>query len=308
MAREMEKVPMMMYTAIDAGGMEEARLMDGKSREERKRLKADNIHLGLGYVNVVLPSFIPCSPSPSSSSVDENEEGRRRDAFEEKIFWHRARRVRKHLTEYVKSPLAPSRAISIYKERMERAIRFAKEDDAENPSLRDVAWDPSRTLDVNSCESPALEFVYPPTVAASDTTLPNTTMPTRTLLSPLPSDLPTPPSQALLGLSVIGSLDNLYAHETYPSLRILRAYSSNRSGKGQGMLIFSRTLHGLTSFSMRVDLAGFEGSTLNAFWEEFEEIVRGWMSSELESNRETGKEGGDDSAREMGGAFVKARL
>lgn len=68
-------------------------------------------HLALGYYNIVMPSFIPPSSSPSQ------------------IFWYRAHKVKQQTLAAVKSRFLIGKSLTEMQERLERAVEWAIIDD-----------------------------------------------------------------------------------------------------------------------------------------------------------------------------------
>lgn len=80
------------------------------------------LFLAVGYFNVMLPSSLPTTTSPSSIGLGAHE-------VLQKTFWNRARSVRAQSKEHLASKMLPSRTLIMAKERGKRARRFAAEDD-----------------------------------------------------------------------------------------------------------------------------------------------------------------------------------
>ncbi|KAF8323806.1 hypothetical protein DL93DRAFT_2104111 [Clavulina sp. PMI_390] len=112
--RDHEKSPMLLYSAINVGPV--------VRREEpfSQSTPHNHFHLALAYLNLVLPAFLPRTPS---ANVQRNSE------LEEAIFWHRARTVKRDTASFINHKLLGARVLSSYKDRVARAIRFAQEDD-----------------------------------------------------------------------------------------------------------------------------------------------------------------------------------
>lgn len=263
--RESEKVPMLMYTAINLRPQIAALAKKGVLPN------ADPFYPALGYLNIILPSFIPTS-SASSKSLAE---------LEEAIFWYRAQNVKSQNSRYVRHPMLGSRVIGSYEERALRALRFAKEDDEAQPRLRYVAWDQGRPI----------PETLPPTRAPSSLSVSVTESaplpPQKAVMQELTSSrlgnsplMPKPPSAALMGFSLIGNIDAVYQKSKhYGPLLVERVRVSNRRAKG-GMLATSRMLNGKMMIGLILDEGGFEGDVVKEFWDECIRCIKEYMVGE----------------------------
>ncbi|KAG1885501.1 hypothetical protein F4604DRAFT_1615682 [Suillus subluteus] len=90
-------------------------------------------------------------------------------------------------------------------------------------------------------------FVPPPPIPAADTAL-------RT------------PSTALIGLSLLGNLDGIYKHGTFPAIRLHTLTTGSRQRSG-GMLLFGYTFAGKLWVSLGYDVNGFDKVMVEQFWE-----------------------------------------
>lgn len=242
--REDEKQPMLLYTAISV-----SHLCAGAA-------KKDHVYPALAYQSLVLPSFLSASIS------------------DERLFWHRARIIRKENLKFIKNQLFVGRAIRSYDERAQRAIRFAEEDDAAVPSLQYAAWPQHRLV------------VQAPSVISTSHVEPSSSskIPPQALLNELaasgqgdPTSLPKPPSLALMGLSLTGELDRIHHHSKYYGpIKLVSMRGANRQASG-GMLLTAPTLNGRMTITLTVDKAGFERQTLDLFWEECKRCVNEWL-------------------------------
>ncbi|CAK5264954.1 unnamed protein product [Mycena citricolor] len=144
----------------------------------------------------------------------------------EKLFWHRARAAKTQSTKAAKNPLLASRSYEMANERGKRARRFAKEDDEKEAGT----W-----------QAP------PPKPASAEPAAPKQA-----------------PSTALIGLSLLGNLDGVYKHATYPSIKLHTLTTGSRQRAG-GMLLFGYTFAGKMWISLGYDKAGFD-ETVDTFW------------------------------------------
>jgi hypothetical protein len=163
---------------------------------------------------------------PSSSSSSSQSDVTR-------TFWHRAREAKKQSTAAAKHPLLVSRTREMAKERGTRARTWAREDDEK-----------------------ALGIVSPKPAPAVATT---TTAPSSAVT-------PRAPSAALLGLSLLGNLDGMYHHASYPALTLHTLTTGSRQRAG-GMLLFGYTFAGKLWLSLGYDEEGFEKETVRKWWE-----------------------------------------
>ncbi|KIO16701.1 hypothetical protein M407DRAFT_85718 [Tulasnella calospora MUT 4182] len=161
-------------------------------------------------------------------------------------FWHRARSAKAQSTRASKHPLVASRAREMARQRSETAKAFAVEDDAKEPGLA---------------------------------------MPPRTPMSPSSIIEPsTAPSTALLGLSHLGNLDDIYKHSDYPSIRLQTMAPAVRMRPG-GLLLFGYTFAEKLTFNLEYDLNGFKDEVVEAWWRDvlrgFDELLIGKPTSRL---------------------------
>lgn len=87
--------------------------------------------------------------------------------------------------------------------------------------------------------------------------------------TPPASDKPKsskPPSIATLGLSLLGNLDGMYKHSTYPDIQLHSLTTGSRQRPG-GMLLFAYTFAGKLWISLGYDENGFEQETIQTFWD-----------------------------------------
>lgn len=77
---------------------------------------------------------------------------------------------------------------------------------------------------------------------------------------------PRTPSAALIGLSLLGNLDGIYKHGTFPSVKLHTLTTGSRQRSG-GMLLFGYTFAGKLWISLGYDVNGFEKVMVEQFWE-----------------------------------------
>jgi len=73
------------------------------------------------------------------------------------------------------------------------------------------------------------------------------------------------PSSALIGLSLLGNLDGVYAHATFPALELHTLTTGSRQRQG-GMLLFGYSFAGKMWISLGWDVNGFEEGVVQEFW------------------------------------------
>jgi len=141
------------------------------------------------------------------------------------IFWHRARTAKNQSTHAAKGPMTVYRSREMALERGSRARAWAKEDD----------------------DKAAGTWVPPPPPRAPE------------------KPMERPPSNALIGLSLLGNLDGIYKHPTFGDIRFHTLTTGSRQRAG-GMLLFSYTFVGKLWISLGYDENGFEADTVQCFW------------------------------------------
>ena len=81
----------------------------------------------------------------------------------------------------------------------------------------------------------------------------------------LPARAPHP-STALAGLSMLGNLDGIYTHASYPSLKLHTLTTGSRQRSG-ALLLFGYTFCGKLWLSLGYDVNGFESGSVERWWE-----------------------------------------
>ncbi|KAI0936794.1 hypothetical protein AcV5_004842 [Taiwanofungus camphoratus] len=153
---------------------------------------------------------------------------------QEAIFWHRARQAKEQSARAAKSPLVVSRTHEMAKERGARARGWAKEDDERENGTWVLPVPSAKTL-------PSTESVLPTRAQA--------------------------PSSALLGLSLLGNLDGIYRHVSFPSIKLHTLTTGSRQRNG-AMLLFGYTFKGKLWVSLGYDRNGFPDDVVDKFWRE----------------------------------------
>ncbi|KAF6766679.1 hypothetical protein DFP72DRAFT_867287 [Ephemerocybe angulata] len=83
--------------------------------------------------------------------------------------------------------------------------------------------------------------------------------------SPLPDGPSKAPSRALIGLSMLGNLDGIYKHPSFPSIKLHTLTTGSRQRHG-GTLLFGYTFVGKLWLSLGYDVNGFEEGVVQTFW------------------------------------------
>ena len=221
-------------------------------------------HLAVGYFNIILPTLLP-----AESSLED-------------IFWHRAKETKKQTIKAVKSPFLVARARETNRIRRERAVKWAAIDDAEEAKNKaekaevqglGLGWEiPDRSGAIVKAESvPALQV---------SKALPTPEPSPKSIIAPSPVVSKTPaiaaavaPQKALMGLSMLGNLDGMYAHASYPSIRLTSLTTGSRQRPG-ALLLFAYTFCGKLWLSLGYDVNGFEPGAIEGFWTEVQTLVR----------------------------------
>ncbi|KIM47643.1 hypothetical protein M413DRAFT_439312 [Hebeloma cylindrosporum] len=158
-------------------------------------------------------------------------------------FWHRARSAKRQSAKAAKNPFAISRCREMAKERGARARIWAKEDDDKLAGI------------IRKAPAPA------PPVAASNDTPPK----------------PKAPSNALMGLSLLGNLDGMYKHSTFPDIKLHTLTTGSRQRSG-GMLLFGYTFVQKLWVSFGYDENGFEEETVKRFWKNVIDAIHEFLT------------------------------
>ena len=154
-----------------------------------------------------------------------------------KTFWHRARQAKDQSTKAAKHPLVVSRTHEMARERSQRSQKWGKEDDEKEKGI----WSPPTPPSEHSPPPPPKEPVLPVRAKV--------------------------PSAALIGLSLLGNLDGIYKHATFPALELHTLTTGSRQRNG-AMLLFGYTFAGKLWISLGYDENGFAEGAVEKFWEE----------------------------------------
>ncbi|GJE85813.1 hypothetical protein PsYK624_018920 [Phanerochaete sordida] len=152
----------------------------------------------------------------------------------ETTFWHRARSAKEQSARAAKHPLLVSRTQEMAKVRGARARAWGREDDEKENGT----W-------------------TPPTPSANAVPHREPVLPARAKV----------PSTALIGLSLLGNLDGMYKHATFPNIKLHTLTTGSRQRHG-AMLLFGYTFVGKLWVSLGYDENGFAEGVVDKFWTE----------------------------------------
>ncbi|KZT02437.1 uncharacterized protein LAESUDRAFT_738728 [Laetiporus sulphureus 93-53] len=162
---------------------------------------------------------------------------------QERMFWHRAREAKTQSAKAVKNKMIVSRTREMAKERGVRARAWGREDDEKENGT----WvPPPKTSD----DAPSVKKILPARAPAS--------------------------SAALMGLSLLGNLDGMYAHATFPGIKLHTLTTGSRQRHG-AMLLFGYTFAGKLWVSLGYDENGFEEGVVDGFWKELVRCVEEFL-------------------------------
>ena len=239
---------------------------------------ASYVHLALGYYTVSLPAFAPSSPG---------------------AFWLRARSVKSQTAGATRSAVLVERCLAEGEERRGRAVKWAEVDDrAEEERRRKereeeeederglaglgiIGWRPpaggrvqvGTTPPVTSTASSSSRSNALPTPPSSpNVAFPSTTSSSSNSALPSAPAAPAATNTPLMGLSLLGNLDFLYAHASYPSLSLSKLTTGSRQRPG-AILLFGYSFKGRTYLSLGWDEGGFEAGVVERLWEEMNELT-----------------------------------
>lgn len=187
--------------------------------------------LAVGYFNVVLPTFLPNAGTTTTRTT----------------FWHRARSAKRQCVAAAKAPLLVPYTERTARERGARARKFA-------------------ALDDGITVPPALRIPSPPLTPVSETE----TVPSAAQIAKATEkarETARRPSNALVGLSLLGNLDTTYMHAQYPSVTLHTLTTGSRQ-RGGALLVFGYTFAGKLWVSIGWDEVGLGGEqgVLGEWW------------------------------------------
>jgi len=193
-------------------------------------------HLAVGYFNIVLPSLIPAELSTAE------------------LFWHRARTTKAQTVKAVKSQFVVARSRETNRLRRDRAVKWARIDDEEEAKAKAAAAAVNHGLGLGlpqpDREAPRPETATAATVAGpkiapvrAEQATPATPKTPATAAEPAatsPAVLPPASQRALMGVSMLGNLDGMYAHKSFGDITLSSLTTGSRQRSG-GLLLFAYT-------------------------------------------------------------------
>src|SRR5258708_5565225 len=232
-----ETLPIMMYTAVNLRPYMDAMPPPPESY----------VFLTLGYLNVILPGFLP--RLANQSMADKKK-------VLHSIFWLRAKCVREQSQKTLSGPFFASRNRIMGQERAIRAKAWAVLDDRADEDERRVkaGLAPLPLAPPSSVSKPS----PPPTPSA-----------------------PKHPSAALIGVSIWPSIDSIYKVSNFPAIHLDQLVTQTRKNTG-GMLIMGFTLRDKISITFGWDANCFPEGVMEEFWEGFEKGMEEFLVGEEE--------------------------
>ncbi len=238
-----ERMPIMMYTAVNPRPYMDERLAHLESY----------IFVALGYLNIILPGFLPRLALKGCNTVEE------RHQMLERTFWLRARSVRDQYQKFIRSPLFASRNVEMAKERASKAKAWAVIDDREEDARR------RKRNGLPPLPSPH----FPSEKSASAQADGNK------------QKQPKHPSAALLGLSLFANLDAVYLPTNFPALDIVDHHEGTRKNTGS-MLLMGYTFRGKIYSTLGWDARCLEPGVVEEFWDTFEKTLKEFLIPDVE--------------------------
>ena len=160
-----------------------------------------------------------------------------RTASDVQTFWHRARLSKDQTVRAAKNSMAVYRTHEMAKKRAAQARAWGKEDDPK----ANGTWVPASPV------NPQEEVPAPP----------------------LP---PKAPSNALIGLSLLGNLDAIYKHQDFESIKMHTLTNGARQRNG-GVLLIGYTFVGKFWLSLGYDEKGIEKEKISKLWNGLQDAV-----------------------------------
>jgi hypothetical protein len=142
--------------------------------------------------------------------------------------WHRARLAKEQSNYAAKNSMVITRSREMSRLRARNARAWAKEDDDKERGVPKVTSPPNSSVPLSS--------------------------------------RPPVPSAVLIGLSLLGNLDGIYKHSTFPEIKLHTLTTGSRQRSG-GMLLFAYTFAGRLWLSLGYDKNGFDTEVVEKFWD-----------------------------------------
>ncbi|KEI41481.1 uncharacterized protein L969DRAFT_85261 [Mixia osmundae IAM 14324] len=175
------------------------------------------------------------------------------DLTAEQVFWHRSKVTKEQTIKATKNKWLIPRSKLMSLERERRSIGWEQEDDRKR---------------ANKLAGLGFELVKPSKVVAA-----NAASAAPKISKPAPS---APPSLALMGLSMLGPLDGMYKHATFPDVKLHTLTTGSRQRPG-GMLLFAYTFAGRMWFSLGYDSTGFAEGVVEELWQGMQDGIQEFM-------------------------------
>ncbi|BGP21602.1 2-methylcitrate dehydratase [Rhodotorula toruloides] len=236
-SKEDERLPVMLYSALNV-----------RPFLKKETTPGDWYHIAIGYYNILLPSFLPSSTSPSST------------------FWHRCLTVRVQITRAVKTPFLASRTTLMALEREGRSIGWEREDDERRAREAIKALE---GLGINGVNVGQEELKKKEVVQVKKVEEKNVNVRLKA------------PGTALMGLSMLGNLDGIYQHKDYQGVQLHTLTTGSRQRPG-AILLFAYTFAGKLWISLGYDSKGFEKGAVEKWWDELRKGVDEFLLEKAE--------------------------
>ncbi|KAL8279399.1 hypothetical protein RQP46_008211 [Phenoliferia psychrophenolica] len=207
----------------------------------------DAYKIAIGYYNIILPTFLPSTRTPSET------------------FWSRALSTRKQTSAIIKSPFLASRSKLMALERERRSIGFEKEDERRRIERKADEMGLAGALK-------GLGLGFGELKGIPDEKRKVEKKEEVEVVRQKKKEGVVAPSVALMGVSMLGNLDGMYAHASYPSLKLHTLTTGSRQRPG-ALLLFAYTFAGKLWFSLGYDVNGFERGVIEEFWTKLQDGV-----------------------------------
>ncbi|GAA5834846.1 hypothetical protein JCM11251_002041 [Rhodosporidiobolus azoricus] len=237
--RRKPQLPVMIYSALNV-------------RPYLEKSEADWYHIAIGYYNIILPSFLPSTLTPSA------------------YFWHQALSVRRQTSKVVKTPLLAARTALMALERERRSIGWERADEEKRKREREVQELEGSLqglgigLEKEEEGEEAKRVKEAERLAQEEK---ETAAKTFAEKKEGREALSKAPSNALLGLSMLGNLDGMYKHGDYHGIQLHTLTTGSRQRPG-ALLLFAYTFAGKLWFSLGYDANGFADRSVEKWWDE----------------------------------------
>ncbi|GAA6061049.1 hypothetical protein JCM10212_004623 [Sporobolomyces blumeae] len=245
--RRSDKLPVNLYSALNVRGF--------LKKEEAR----DWYHLAIGYYNIVLPSFVPCTIPLAP------------------YFWSLAGSVKRQTSLAVKSPFLAARTVLMALERERRSIGFERADELQaiearrrgDDRVRDEVGEGLKGLGINLDDGAGgdhdvrgIEEMRDEAQQAEQARHEREEA-GKAEDEKVVSD--KVPNVSLMGLSMLGNLDAMYKHASYGGIQLHTLTTGSRQRPG-AVLLFAYTFAGKLFVSLGYDENGFERGVIERWW------------------------------------------